>query len=38
MLGTAWAFRRRSPLEVDKFFRRAQLVSAGLYSLGRCSW
>ncbi|MBL8347960.1 MAG: inorganic phosphate transporter [Rubrivivax sp.] len=34
MVGTSWAFRRRSPLKVDKFFRRAQLVSAGLYSLG----
>jgi PiT family inorganic phosphate transporter len=34
MVGTAWVFRRRSPLKVDKFFRRAQLVSAGLYSLG----
>ncbi|MCW5633093.1 MAG: inorganic phosphate transporter [Rubrivivax sp.] len=34
MVGTSWVFRRRSPLPVDKFFRRAQLVSAGLYSLG----
>ncbi len=34
MVGTSWVFRRRSPLKVDKFFRRAQLVSAGLYSLG----
>jgi PiT family inorganic phosphate transporter len=30
----AWIFRRASPLRVDNFFRRAQLVSAGLYSLG----
>lgn len=30
----AWVFRRASPLRVDNFFRRAQLVSAGLYSLG----
>ena len=34
MVGVAWAFRRTSPLRVDNFFRRAQLVSAGLYSLG----
>jgi len=34
MVATSWVFRRRSPLKVDKFFRRAQLVSAGLYSLG----
>jgi len=34
MVGTSWVCRRRSPLKVDKFFRRAQLVSAGLYSLG----
>ena len=27
-------FRRASPLKVDNWFRRAQLVSAGLYSLG----
>ena len=27
-------FRRASPLRVDNWFRRAQLVSAGLYSLG----
>jgi len=34
MVVVAWAFRRTSPLRVDNFFRRAQLVSAGLYSLG----
>jgi inorganic phosphate transporter, PiT family len=34
MVAVAWAFRRASPLRVDNFFRRAQLVSAGLYSLG----
>jgi inorganic phosphate transporter, PiT family len=34
MVGVAWAFRRASPLLVDNWFRRAQLVSAGLYSLG----
>jgi PiT family inorganic phosphate transporter len=34
MIGVAWLFRRVSPLYVDNWFRRAQLVSAGLYSLG----
>ncbi len=34
MVAVAWAFRRASPLRVDNFFRRAQLVSAGMYSLG----
>ena len=34
MVAVAWAFRRASPLRVDNFFRRAQIVSAGLYSLG----
>lgn len=34
MLAVAWLFRRTSPLKVDNLFRRAQLVSAGLYSLG----
>ena len=34
MVGVAWGFRRASPLRVDNWFRRAQLVSAGLYSLG----
>ncbi len=34
MVGVAWVFRRASPLKVDNFFRRAQLLSAGLYSLG----
>ncbi len=34
MIGAAWLFRRVSPLRVDNGFRRAQLVSAGLYSLG----
>src|SRR6187431_1306236 len=28
----AWLFRRSSPLRVDNWFRRLQLVSAGLYS------
>ena len=34
MVAVAWTFRRASPLRVDNWFRRAQLVSAGLYSLG----
>src|SRR5512146_2772239 len=34
MIGMSWLFRRTSPLRVDNLFRRAQLVSAGLYSLG----
>jgi inorganic phosphate transporter, PiT family len=29
-----WLFHRRPPGSVDHFFRRGQLVSAGLYSLG----
>jgi inorganic phosphate transporter, PiT family len=34
MVLVAHVFRRASPLRVDNWFRRAQLVSAGLYSLG----
>jgi len=34
MVLVAWLFRRTPPLRVDKWFRRLQLVSAGLYSLG----
>ncbi len=34
MVLVAWVCRRRSPLRVDNVFRRLQLVSAGLYSLG----
>jgi PiT family inorganic phosphate transporter len=34
MVAVSWLFRRSSPLTVDKGFRRMQLVSAGLYSLG----
>src|SRR3954468_19161254 len=30
----AWVFRTSTPHRVDHFFRRAQLVSAGIYSLG----
>jgi inorganic phosphate transporter, PiT family len=29
-----WAFRKQSPASVDHLFRRGQLISAGLYSLG----
>ena len=34
MVAISWIFRKTRPLKVDRFFRRAQLVSAGLYSLG----
>jgi inorganic phosphate transporter, PiT family len=34
MVAVAHLFRRTSPLYVDNWFRRLQLVSAGLYSLG----
>lgn len=34
MVAVAWLFRRTPPLRVDGWFRRLQLVSAGLYSLG----
>ena len=34
MVIVAHLFRRASPLRVDNWFRRMQLVSAGLYSLG----
>jgi PiT family inorganic phosphate transporter len=34
MVAVAWIFRKRSPLGIDNWFRRLQLVSAGLYSLG----
>jgi PiT family inorganic phosphate transporter len=34
MLAVANLFRHASPLKVDNLFRRMQLVSAGLYSLG----
>jgi inorganic phosphate transporter, PiT family len=34
MVVVAWVFRRTSPMRVDNVFRRLQLVSAGLYSLG----
>ena len=34
MVLVAWVCRRASPLKVDRWFRRLQLVSAGAYSLG----
>jgi inorganic phosphate transporter, PiT family len=34
MVAVAWLCRKTSPLRVDNLFRRLQLVSAGLYSLG----
>jgi PiT family inorganic phosphate transporter len=30
----SWVFRSSTPQKVDRFFRRAQLFSAGIYSLG----
>jgi inorganic phosphate transporter, PiT family len=37
MLGVAWMFMRSTPKKTDKWFRRLQLVSSGLYSLGHGS-
>jgi PiT family inorganic phosphate transporter len=34
MIIVAWTFRRATPLKVDRWFRRLQLVSASAYSLG----
>jgi inorganic phosphate transporter, PiT family len=34
MIGTAWIVRRQTPLTVDKWFRRLQLVSAATFSYG----
>jgi PiT family inorganic phosphate transporter len=34
MVIVAWLFRRTTPIRIDNWFRRLQLVSAGLYSLG----
>jgi PiT family inorganic phosphate transporter len=34
MLAVSWIFFRTPPHRVDRWFRRLQLVSAGLYSLG----
>jgi PiT family inorganic phosphate transporter len=34
MFVVAWLFRRATPRRIDRWFRRLQLVSAALYSLG----
>ncbi len=34
MIGVFWLFRRWRPNDVDRLFRKTQLVSAALYSLG----
>jgi inorganic phosphate transporter, PiT family len=37
MVTVSWVFFRSSPRRVDRFFRRAQLISSALYSLGHGS-
>jgi len=34
MIGVSWLFARATPFRIDRWFRRLQLVSAALYSLG----
>jgi PiT family inorganic phosphate transporter len=34
MIGVYWIFRKWKPTEVDRLFRKGQLMSAALYSLG----
>jgi PiT family inorganic phosphate transporter len=34
MIAGTWTFRRWSPFHLDRLFRRLQLLSAALYSLG----
>jgi PiT family inorganic phosphate transporter len=34
MIAVSWAFVRSTPRRIDAWFRRLQLISAGLYSLG----
>jgi inorganic phosphate transporter, PiT family len=34
MVSMTWIFRRWRPFQLDQLFRRLQLISAGLYSLG----
>ena len=34
MVAISWIFRRKSPRQVDKWFRKLQLLSAAAYSLG----
>ena len=35
MVIVAWLLKRTAPRRVDRWFRRLQLMSAALYSLGR---
>jgi inorganic phosphate transporter, PiT family len=37
MVVVSWIFRNSTPTKIDKWFRRGQLVSSGLYSLGHGS-
>jgi len=37
MVGVSWLFFRRSPRHVDQWFRRLQLLSSALYSIGHGS-
>ena len=37
MIWISWIFFRRSPLHVDRWFRRLQLISSALYSIGHGS-
>jgi PiT family inorganic phosphate transporter len=37
MVGVSWIFFRSSPRRVDRLFRRMQLISSALYSLGHGS-
>jgi len=34
MIGVYWIFRKTRPYDVDRLFRKGQLISAALYSLG----
>ena len=34
LVAVSWLFKRATPTRIDRWFRRGQLVSAGLYSLG----
>jgi PiT family inorganic phosphate transporter len=34
MVGVSWLFRDASPLRIDRYFRKAQLISAAAYSFG----
>jgi PiT family inorganic phosphate transporter len=34
LVAVSWIFRRSSPSRIDRWFRRLQLISASLYSLG----